>query len=35
MDYQINYDKIPARGYLLAYFRWELCLHPMKKQTKG
>ena len=35
MGYQINYDKIPASGYVLAYFRMELCLLHIPKQQPG
>ena len=35
MDYQINYDKIPASGYVLAYFRMGIVFASYTKTAAG
>lgn len=35
MGYQINYDKIPASGYVLAYFRMGIVFAPYEKAEEG
>ena len=35
MGYQINYDKIPASGYVLAYFRMGIVFETYKKIDQG
>lgn len=35
MGYQINYDKIPASGYVLAYFRMGIVFAPYEKADEG
>ena len=35
MGCQINYDKIPASGYVLAYFRMGIVFAPYEKADEG
>lgn len=35
MGCQINYDKIPASGYVLAYFRMGIVFEPYEKADEG